>query len=385
MTRRTRWLVGSGAVLVATLGVLSVVAYSAVSPEQRLAASEPPPAPHVTVEIESRLLIDAVTFRGEVVAATTQPITLPPSRQSALPTPVVTGIPNQGDQLHAGAAIVWISDRPLIAMPMNIPLHRTILPFDEGEDVRRLQIALKTMGYNVGETSVFDRRTQTAITRMYDTVGSSAPRHVAEQSTGTDAGETDGAVAANQESQRPSGVLASPDELIAVTGLPATVASHGAAIGQVVAGETPLLTLTSPSAVVAVQTAAAAAQLMQPGLRATALDLDPPTVLVVDTVEGLEGDELLIRFRPEPTDALPATSIGQGSRVEVTVETTTEPVLAVPTTAIRTGSNGPYLLLDAGDAGPRRVAVETGRSIGGWVELVNPSSDLKRGRHVRVA
>ena len=71
-------------------------------------------------------------------------------------------------------------------------------------------------------------------------------------------------------------------------------------------------------------------------------------------------------------------AVGKSVQVSVTLESTEVPVLAAPISAVRTDADGEYLQVAGDDGEPVRVPITPGRSIGGWVELVDPG-DLEPG------
>jgi len=139
------------------------------SPEETATTSVEPTV--LTAPVESRLVRSEVTGTGTVTASGTVALAVtPPDGMTAL----VTDTP-----LPAGADVPWcrplveVSGRPVIALRGALPAFRDLTVGDQGEDVRRLQGALRECGYAVAADGEFGALTATAVTALYRAVGHS--------------------------------------------------------------------------------------------------------------------------------------------------------------------------------------------------------------------
>jgi len=374
-------------VILAALGGLWFVSNSSVSSEQRLADAAPPPPPDIDVEIEQRPLLEAVTLRGEVVPTSLWEIGLPAGRPTDAPPPVVTGLPRPGDHISAGGAVAWIADRPLIALPMEIPLYRELTVGDRGEDVRRLQVALTEAGFDLEADGRFGPATRRALTSLYEAVGVKPPRGSRESGTAgasTPGPGGTGTASGGTRSQRET-VIASPGELLAVADLPADVVDVRVELGDLAGTDAPLLSLTSGGSAIEAMVGPALGAEIREGMAATATDLQPPAELVVDRVEFTDTGDYGIRL--SSGTATPAITAPRGTptRIEVVVAASDGPVLAVPTAAVRSDGDGPFVRLVLPGGEVRRVHFTPGASIGGWVEIPDPPAGIVAGARVRVS
>jgi HlyD family secretion protein len=150
---------------------LWAVSAASVSPEQRIADAEPPPPPTVDVELEERDLRDTLVFRGVVRAVENQDVTAPDGVEAS---PVIVDLPvTEGEMLRAGDVVAVVADRPIIVLPMQVPLYRALDPTSQGPDVERYQTALEELGYEVSEDERgrFGDTTQEATRRLYEDRG----------------------------------------------------------------------------------------------------------------------------------------------------------------------------------------------------------------------
>lgn len=202
------------------------------------------------------------------------------------------------------------------------------------------------------------------------------------------------------------GVVVPLGEVVGIRDLPATVTGLPSPVGSE-ALDNPVAVLSPAGYVVRAQVEPARAELLTPGTSGVA-EIDGVTqtwdveVVAPDgaPTDGAPTDggapegsttgagagqepstssafaEDAIVFMP--TVPFSQDMIGSSVRIEVTLDSTEQPVLAAPIAAVRTNSDGEYLEVADDDGEPERVPITPGRSIGGWVELVNPG-DLEAG------
>lgn len=143
-----------------------------VKSPQQLAAEAAGPGPSIlTAVVEKRVLQSTVVLRGDV--ASSQQADLTPSLASASGKAVVTAVRvKQGDQVEAGQVLLEVSGRPLFVLPGDKPAYRDLRPGSDGEDVRQLQMALKSLGFDPRENNgVYGLQTKTAVTKLYQFLG----------------------------------------------------------------------------------------------------------------------------------------------------------------------------------------------------------------------
>ncbi len=408
-----RFVIVAGLVVVLVAGIFGLwwVAITSISPEQRVADAEPPPAPVVNAAVERRILEETVQLRGVVVAPVTQEI-LPVQDEGS--SPILTFVVEEGTEVEAGSVLASVSDRPVIALSMQIPLYRTIEPGDEGQDVSRLQSSLVALGFYVGETDgVYGPRTQEALRDLYTTVGfeplvTDPSLQIAADEAALSLDLAQAGLATAQLSEDPAavhvadlsvrsarrtydaaqarvGLLAAPGELIGLPDLPTSVVRASAQVGEILDPTQPILSLASPERGVV-------DALVQPGVAsllavgdagfadADADALELQITSISPDPAGSGGS--IVRFAPV-IEGSSALSLGAPVTIAAQLESTGQPVLAIPISAVRSDSEGPYLSRDEG-AEIKRVAITTGRSIGGWVEIVESAPALSEGDQVRM-
>lgn len=174
----------AGTRLVALVGVVAVVALLLgallmrfiISPAELAARTEPPEAGPVSVPIEMREIRNTVTIRGEVTYADSVEAVIETSGMTD--RAVVTGrVPEMGAILNAGDIALELAGRPVVVLPGDLPVFRTLSIGMKGPDVLQLKEALASMGYEIADkaNNEFDTSTANAIAALYDKLGYSAP------------------------------------------------------------------------------------------------------------------------------------------------------------------------------------------------------------------
>lgn len=189
----------------------------------------------------------------------------------------------------------------------------------------------------------------------------------------------------------------------------ATVLVAPTAVGQVFVAGQPVLRLSSGGAALTATIDPVLAMTLQTGMTGVATDpvtgtsltvevaaqVDPlPAPAVEDSApDAVEGDappeaasegNVLLAFVPVVDDA---ASLASTYDVSITVATTPEPVLAVPTAAVVDQPDGGYgvRVLDPGATAPRTATVTVGLSGDGLVEVTPESGSLREGDRVLVS
>src|SRR5690606_12184172 len=131
------------------LGGLWWVSQASVSPEQRMANAEPPPAAVVDVQLEERVLEDTIIVRGRVVTAESLDVMAPGAGglddEGAGGASVVVDTPvAEGDVVEAGDVVAVVSDRPVFVLPLIGHMHSALAPGDRWTYVILPHYALAT-------------------------------------------------------------------------------------------------------------------------------------------------------------------------------------------------------------------------------------------------
>ncbi len=336
-------------------GVLWAVSNAGVSPAQRVADADPPPAPVVDVEVEERRLVDVAVVRAQVTAPEVRSVGAPALGDLS---PVVIDVPvSVGDQVDAGSVLAVVADRPVIAVSMPVPLYRELTAGAEGPDVERWQHALNDMGYESPTDGRFDEATQAATRSFYEDSG------FAPVTTSTGEGDQ---------------VWVPLGEVVGLGELPGVVSAVEAVQGTVAEG--PLLSITAGDLVLTATVEPSLASLMTPGTSATAAD-EGWDLTVVSNHERDDQGRSIVRL--EAHSSIPSEAFGRDVRVEVSLAATDTEVLAVPVAAVGSSADGAHVRVVDPDGEVRSVGITTGASIGGWVEIVDSDDDLTAGTVVR--
>ncbi|NDL58024.1 peptidoglycan-binding domain-containing protein [Phytoactinopolyspora mesophila] len=175
MRSRSRVLVIVVAVAVGALAAGVFAGTRITSPEEAAARTAPPTATAVTVPVERRTLESEVTTRGE--ASYTGAVDVAPELAGLETSPVVTGqVPDVGDQVKAGDVLLEIVGRPVIALPGDLPMYRSLRPGMSGPDVEQLEKALDALGFDPGTVDdTYTSATGRAVAELFDEAGYSPP------------------------------------------------------------------------------------------------------------------------------------------------------------------------------------------------------------------
>ncbi|MET7327262.1 peptidoglycan-binding protein [Nonomuraea sp. NPDC005650] len=150
------------------------------SPADEAARRAAPRASLVTAAVERRKLVSTVVVSGTLEYGSPLPVSLAGAVGGTSELQRATRAPRQG-RFSEGAVLMEVNGRPVFALRGSVPMHRTIAPGSEGDDVKQLQRALRRLGYGGPVSGVFDQATIAAVTRMYAKKG-----YEAQQPTLTD-------------------------------------------------------------------------------------------------------------------------------------------------------------------------------------------------------
>lgn len=169
---RTVWIVAIVAVLALGAGVL--LSRFVISPAQAAAEAEPPEPGLITVPVELRSLSSDVVARGDARYDDAVAVTVETSDLGG-PAVVTGSVPEVGAQLDAGAVALEVSGRPVVVLPGEFPVYRTLLAGASGPDVIQLRDALNALGLEAGAGEVYDEVIAGAVERLYGRAGYPAP------------------------------------------------------------------------------------------------------------------------------------------------------------------------------------------------------------------
>lgn len=435
---RRRWTV-AGLVAVVAIGGLWGLSARSVSPEQRISDAEPPPAATVDLTVERRRLSDTVLVRGRIAVRERIEVAAPGAGgggEGAPAAAIVGELPlGIGQDVVPGAVVAVVSDRPVIVVPMTVPMHRALFPGDEGPDVGRLQYALASLGYDVETDGRYGPVTQDAVGHLYEDRGFESLRTGPELDAAVEGAEDgleaaegalreaersiDAAVASGDQNRVDAAVearrvarsarddaagdlaearaLVGPvvplGELVGIARFPVVVSGLPSRVGAPVEG---VVVVLSPSdLVIEAPSDETRASLLQPGMSGTAkidgsdaelaVTLAEPTTSADADATSSSGatssSAPMLTF--VPGEPIAAHHLGAAALITVTLAATDQEVLAVPTGAVRTDADGTYLLVVESDDRTRRLRFRPGSSIGGWIEVAAPDGPLESGDVVR--
>ena len=167
--------------VIAAVAVLSLIAGIAlsrfiISPAEAASNAAAPEGGLITVPVEYRALSNNVTIRGSANYADSVDVTIETGDIGG--PAVVTGqVPEVGASLDAASIALEVTGRPVIVLPGDLPVYRTLRVGVSGPDVLQLKEALQSMGISAGNVSsnVFDSATAAGVAALYATVGYPAP------------------------------------------------------------------------------------------------------------------------------------------------------------------------------------------------------------------
>ena len=291
----------------------------------------------VTAAVQARAVTQDIRIQGEVVGSESVPIfaDTPEDVDRAIVTRVGT---NTGDVVSNGSLLGAVSDRPIFGLSLRIPLYRDLKVNDSGSDVVSLQEAL-----NVAQTGVLDFQSTEAVRALY----------------------------ASAEFLPPGGLQGTFVRRSEVASLPKTeealAIQKTAGIGTEVNADVPLITLSLGESFMSVRASVREADQVAIGDEVTIQAAGGSTERGIVTSIGPFQNQGTDGGRPPGRDvriALPQESeLAPGQAASVLFGSEPEPVMAVPTIAIRSDASGDYVLLAEGAT---RAAVSVLRNADGW-------------------
>ncbi|NIH54057.1 hypothetical protein [Lysinibacter cavernae] len=152
---------------------------------------------------------NTVTTRGDVKFADSVDVKLETGDIGG--SPVVTGqVPEAGAIFNPGSIALEVVGRPVIVLPGDLPVYRTLRAGLSGPDVLQLKQALASMGFESGslDSNMYDSSTAAGVKALYESVGYTPPT-----STGSGAGAAAGASSADPVTQAQNDVQSAQQNL----------------------------------------------------------------------------------------------------------------------------------------------------------------------------
>ncbi|MER6575526.1 peptidoglycan-binding protein [Nonomuraea sp. NPDC001023] len=171
--RRLLAVVIAGVLIVAGAGW--VVGTRLRSPADEAARRAAPKPSLVTAAVERRRLVSTLVVNGTLEYGSPLPVGLAGAVGGASELQRATRAPRPG-RIAEGGVLMEVNGRPVFVLRGSVPMHRTITPGSEGDDVAQVQRALRRLGHRAPATGVFDPATVAALTRLYAAKGYQAQR-----------------------------------------------------------------------------------------------------------------------------------------------------------------------------------------------------------------
>lgn len=167
--------------VIAVVAVVSLVAGIAlsrfvISPAEAASNAAAPEGGLITVPVEFRALSNNVTLRGDANFADSVEVTIETGDIGG--PAVVTGqVPEIGASLSTASVALEVTGRPVIVLPGDLPVYRTLRVGVSGPDVLQFKQALVALGINPGnaQSNVFDSATAAGVAALYAMVGYPSP------------------------------------------------------------------------------------------------------------------------------------------------------------------------------------------------------------------
>lgn len=344
--RRRVWVLAAVLMVVALLGF--GIGTLIKSPAQQARESAPPSVSFLTVPAEMRTVSDSLVFRGTVDAAGLVSV-VPKDLPSGVTRGVITAVPlNAGDRVQAGAVVLGVSGRPIIALQGALPAYRDLREGSQGPDVSQLQAALSKLNLSVepDRAGMFGAGTSKALNGLYAKVGYTY----------------EGSLPAREVLFLPS----FPVEVLSRSGSPGSLTS--AASMMLAAGQLRISSAIDPNSA-ALLRAEMPAQVTSEVLGQSV----EAKVVSIGTKPNAESGQVTIVL--EPSKPLAQSWYQQDVRINITTASSEGTVLAVPVTSLALAGDGSAKVIVRDSNGSQRsVAVTVGVTGGGYSE-VKPLKD----------
>lgn len=341
--------------LVLAAAALVIPRFFLTTPDEVEAALSVPPVPPVTVEVEMRSIRVESVSRGTVEFVGIQDVVLPALPGLAGSIPIVTSSRPGGDRLTSGDVLLEVSYRPVFVLEGETPLVRDLATGSSGPDVEMLQAALESLGFlDAGDVDGrFGSATRVAIAGLYEEAGYAAP------------------LVGRRVFAPISELWITPDTDIAVREM--------ASVGERLTRGESVGTISTPELLIVTRVWPREASEISVG--------DSVAILDETTGETQEAKISSISPTPDVDTNLVAVTIAVDTmfaadrdyRITIVLNQSDGEVLAVPETAIYSGSGGATYLLRMVNGRPERIDVTVGIvGLDGFAEIILSQSDAPK-------
>ena len=368
------------------------------SPEQVAAETEPPVPSLITVPVEEMVISNDVVTRGTVRFEQPESVMVSSVALEGV-SPVVTLMPEIGDEFVEGDVLYEVAGRPAFVLEGDLPLFRTVRIGDEGEDVLQLQTALDRLGFEIAELDgKYGYETEAAVEEFYKAHGFEPiePTDEAKEEyrVANEAYKTTKDQVTRAKLAEAKAALAYPapeTEFLFFSAFPIRVDSVLVERGDLAAGE--IMQVSGARLAIDSAVKTAEVEYVEVGAPVT-IELDRlgiSTTGIVSFVAGAPGtndvavDRVYIEILPDEVRAdLNNTNVK--ITIPVASQSTSGAVLAVPAAALSaTGAGDTIVTVEDTDGTTRAVIVMPGLSTaGGMVEVTPVNSGLEAGDRVVV-
>lgn len=219
-SRHSVWVAGVLVTALLTTAMGYIAGSRVRSPQEAAASARPPATSEIFVEVRKGSIQHRARFEGAVMWH--KEFSVESATVGSAARPIVTRVPlakNVG--FEAGAVLLEIADRPVIALQGSVPMLRDLASGARGPDVTRLQEALADAGHYHGVVDGrFGALTEAALRSVYEAAGYTVPLRSGR----------------GRENAAPRAPVALASELTFVPSLPGTLLSYPAGLGEEVEG-----------------------------------------------------------------------------------------------------------------------------------------------------
>ncbi|MCO7274759.1 MULTISPECIES: peptidoglycan-binding protein [Cellulosimicrobium] len=419
MIPRRRVVVGAVVTVLLVGGLVGgwFAAASFQSPAQVAANAAPPPPGDIVATVTFGALSEQITARSDVVreSAASVQVAAGSGDQSVV---TAVGVP-AGSELRAGAVVLEVSGRPVIATTGAFPYYRDLVEGATGPDVEQLQRFLRDLGYRVGGLGEFGPQTAQAVRALYkdigyepttreapadelQTPGQNAPAPstgdaVSEvaptDGTGTDpAAPVDGTTGSVAPAAPAQLVVVPRGELVVTGSLPAVVGTTPD-VGDVLTAENATITLGQGAVVAQAKVAVSVLPVLGEGMTATlsgpdgtVLDATLGAIPAPPTATGDEAAPVEVGVPLVAAQPIDSTWLGANVLTTITVSAVADEALRVPARAVAVHSDGTAVVQRREPDGSfREVEVRELGRLGGTSAVEPVTADaLSAGDEVKV-
>lgn len=328
------------------------------SPEQKAAEAQAPEPSVITVPLERKQLVDAVTWWCDPGRSQDQVVQFPTEPGDVRQIVTESRSTADGGEFGSGDLVLAINGKPRFVIELEVPLYRDIHVGDSGPDVASFAHSLRELGFVVPESSVADADFFSVAKMFYAKRG-----YVLEIESGLPARDfiaIQGATALIDRALPPVGADATAIQITASSGAAGLRCEFD--------------TSSAPQGVIAGSTAIV--HIDGEDIRAVTADVSATSNSPAEGTDDSEGSG-------GTASAFVALPAGQEQplvsvEVDFVLEETEQKVLVAPAAAIWQKGNSTYVTVVEQD-GQKDVEVTIGLSSAGQAEIAAVSGTLSEG------